>query len=303
MKKFFIIVGIVLIIFFAYQKVPTVRHALSYSPCNTPLTYKIGSIDERFNLTTDQVLSDTKRAADIWNNSSDKPLFVYDESGKVTINLIYDKRQELSTQVNQLQQQLDNDKGNLDPQIEEYKKKSAAFDQKAASLKQDIDYWNSRGGAPVDEYNKLKDRQKELQTEAQELNQLARTLNQSAIDYNSQIGQLNQTERQLNQTLALKPEEGLYNGNDNSISIYFNNSQDELIHTIAHELGHARGLDHNNNIDSVMYPSSTEDITLSPEDLASLAEVCKERSDLELIIDRYADFIHLLETKFTSASK
>ncbi len=303
MKKFFLIFGVLLVTFFAYQKIPSVRHVLSYSPCNTPLTYRIGSVDARFNLTTDQVLSDTKTAADIWNNALQKPLFVYDSEGKITISLIYDKRQELSTQVNELQQQLDTDKGNLDPQIEDYKKKSAAFDLKAAGLNQDIDYWNGRGGAPEDEYNKLMARQKELQSEAQELNQLARTLNQSAIDYNSQIGQLNQTERQLNQTLALKPEEGLYNGNDNSISIYFNNSQDELIHTIAHELGHARGLDHNNNKDSVMYPSSTEDITLSPDDLSSLNEVCKERSDLELVINWYANFINSLKNKFNPTSQ
>jgi hypothetical protein len=302
MKKFVLLLCIILVIFFAYQKIPAIHHLLSYSPCNTPLTYKLGDIDARFNLTTDQVLSDTREAAEIWNNELQKPIFLYSSEGGITINLVYDKRQELSTQVNQLQQQLDTDKGNLDPQIEDYKKKSAAFDQKAAALNQDISYWNSRGGAPEAEYNQLMDRQKKLQNEAQELNRIARTLNQSATDYNSQIGQLNQTEDQLTQTLALKPEEGLYNGNDNTISIYFNNSKNELIHTLAHELGHARGLDHNNNSDSVMYPSSTEDITLSQEDIASLAEICKEQSDLYLIINGYANFIHSLETKFQPVS-
>ncbi len=302
MKKFVILLCIVLIGIFAYEKVPTVRHLLSYSPCNTPLTYKIGEIDARFNLTTNQVLTDTKEAAEIWNNALNKPIFMYSQEGKITINLIYDKRQELSTQINQLQKQLDTNKENLDPQIDEYKKRSSDFDQKAAALNQDISYWNSKGGAPENEYNQLMSPQKDLQQEAQELNRIAQTLNQSAVDYNSQIGELNQTEDQLNQTLTLKPEEGLYNGNDNTISIYFNNTQNELIHTLAHELGHARGLDHNNSAESVMYPSSTEDITLSSEDLTSLAKICQERNDIHLIIDGYANFIRSLENKFSHAS-
>ncbi len=302
MKKFILTLTILVIIFFTYQKVPLIRHLLSYSPCDTPLTYKLGDIDSRFGLTSNQVLSDTKEASDIWNNALQKNIFTYDPKGEITINFVYDKRQELSTQINQLQEKLDTDKGNLDPQIAEYKKRSEAFDQNAAALNQDIAYWNSKGGAPEAEYNQLISRQKELQAEAAELNKQARALNQSARDYNSQIGQLNQTERQLNQTLSLKPEEGLYNGNDNTITIYFNNSKDELIHTLAHELGHARGISHNNSSDSVMYPSSTEDITLSPLDLDSLNEVCQERSDLHLIINGYANFIHTLEKKFQPAS-
>ncbi len=302
MRKFILLLCFLLIGIFAYQKIPAVAQVLSYSPCDTPLTYKLGSIDTRFNLTRDEVLSDTKEAVEIWNNTLNKPIFTHSDEGKITINLIYDKRQELSTQINQLQKQLDTNKENLDPQIDEYKKRSSAFDQKAAALNQDISYWNSKGGAPEDEYNQLMSRQKDLRQEAQELNRIAGTLNQSAVNYNSQIGELNQTEDQLNQTLTLKPEEGLYNGNDDTISIYFNNSQNELIHTLAHELGHARGLDHNNNAESVMYPSSTEDITLSNEDLASLTEICKERSDIHLVIDGYANFIRSLQSKFSTSS-
>jgi len=297
MKKFVVILATFLLIVLAYTKVPFVHSLLSYSPCSIPLTYRLGEIDPRFNLTTDQVLTNTREAANIWNNVSGKTLFTYDPEGKITINFIYDKRQELSTQLNQIQQKLDADKGNLDPQIEEYKKKSADFDQKAASLNQEVSYWNSRGGAPVDEYNQLISRQRELQEEAKELNALARNLNQSAKDYNSQIGELNQTERQFNQTLTLKPEEGLYNSSDNTIAIYFNNTQDELIHTLAHELGHARGIDHNNNSNSIMYPSSTEMITPSNDDLASLAEVCKEQSYLQLVINGYSDFLRHLRAK------
>jgi len=302
MKKFVIFLSIILIGFLTYQYIPGVRHLLSYSPCDTPITYKLGSIDPRFELSDSQVLTDTKEAAAIWNNSLNKNIFTYDPEGEITINLIYDKRQELSTEINNLQKKLDADKGNLDPQIEEYKRQSANFDQSAASLNQDIAYWNNRGGAPQDEYDKLITRQNELRSEAKNLNELARTLNQSAVNYNSQIGQLNQTEGQFTKTLVQKPEEGLFNGNDKTISIYFNNSQDELIHTLAHELGHARGLDHNASSESIMYPSSTEDITPSNTDLSSLLEVCKERSYVHLIILNYTNLVRQLNIKFQTTS-
>lgn len=300
MKKFLIIVGLALLVFVSYHQIPTVRHLLSYSPCNTPLTYRIGSIDSRFQLTTDEVKQDAKEAADSWNSSMGKPIFMYHPEGKVTINLIYDQRQQLSSQVNQLQEQLATNKTALDPQIQSYNQRSQAFDQKASALNQQIQYWNSQGGAPDGEYQKLIQEQKELQIEADQLNTLARSLNQSARDYNLQIGELNQTEKQLNQTLVTKPEEGLWNGYDNTIAIYFNNSRNELIHTLSHELGHARGLDHNSDPNSIMYPSSTEVISPSTADLADLTEVCKERSDLEMIIQGYTTFIHQLENKFQS---
>lgn len=301
MKKFLILVGIVFLIFVAYQKVPFVHHFLSYSPCRTPLTYKIGSVDSRFGLSTDAVLKDVNEASSIWNQAMDQPIFEYDPDGKITINMVYDQRQKLSTQVNQLQQQITSDKNTLDPQIADYEQRSQAFDQKAADLNQQIDYWNSKGGAPPDVYQQLTQEQKDLQTEAEQLNALARTLKQSTRDYNSQITQLNQTENNLSQTLAIKPEEGLWNGNDNTISIYFNNTHAELIHTLAHELGHARGLDHNTNQNSIMYPSSTEVITPSPNDLRDLQNICKERSYLELIIRGYRNLIEHIVTQFRHA--
>lgn len=302
MKKFLIIVGFALLVYLSYQYIPPVRHLLSYSPCNTPITYKIGSIDSRFNLSTDEVIQATKEAAESWNSRSEKPIFAYDPDGKVTINFIYDQRQKLSTQVNELQKQLTTNKSALDPQIKAYNQRSQAFDQKASALNQQIQYWNSQGGAPPDEYKKLTEEQKTLQIEADQLNNLARSLNQSARDYNSQIGELNQTEEQLNQTLITKPEEGLWNGNDNTISIYFNNSRNELIHTLSHELGHARGMDHNSDPNSIMYRSSTEVIYPSGSDLASLEEICKERSDFELILNGYINFIHQLQSRFYSPS-
>lgn len=269
---------------------------LAYSKCDTPLTYRIGSIDARFNLTQTETLNTVKEAAALWNTAWKNPIFSYDPKGEITISLYYDERQMLSTQINQIQTALDTDKNNLDPRVTAYKNRSAEFEKNMAALNAEIAYWNAQGGAPEETYNKLKDQQSSLRQEAEALNNEAAILNQSTKAYNSQIRTLNQTIGQLDETLITKPEEGVYNPNDKSISIYFNNSKAELIHTIAHELGHARDLEHNPNPLSIMYTNSTKITSLSPDDITALNLVCEKRSLFELYWEKYVAFARSLRS-------
>jgi len=260
---------------------------LSYSRCDTPLTYRIGTIDPRFNLTADETLATVGEAAALWNSAWLSPIFMYDPKGEIVISLDYDERQMLSSQINEIQTDLDTGKTSLDPKINAYKNHTAEFDKKMATLNADIAYWNGQGGAPQDVFNQLKDRQTALRLEAESLNDEAADLNQSTKSYNFQIKTLNQTIGMLDKTLVSKPEEGIYNPNNNSISIYFNNSKAELVHTIAHELGHARDLDHLPDPTAIMYSSSTKITTLSPDDLTALNKVCEKRSVTELYWNTY----------------
>ena len=83
---------------------------LSYSKCDTPLTYRVGTIDPRFNLTDDETLTTIQEATALWNNAWTKPIFSYDPKGEIVISLYYDERQMLSSQINQIQTALDTDK-------------------------------------------------------------------------------------------------------------------------------------------------------------------------------------------------
>ena len=273
-----IYVAIVVIIFVhAYPEKLNIDKLLHRSPCDTPISYNIGFIDKRFNITTDKLKTNIENAANIWNKAEAKQLFVFDPAGKLQINMIYDERQALTNQINNLEGQLQGGKQALQPQVDQYNMLLADFKIRAQKLNTQIDFWNARGGAPPDEYNQLIQQQQDLQKEADNLNSLAQKLNLQTNDYNNQIVNLNQKIETFNAELEKKPEEGLYIGGENRIEIYFNTNQKELEHTIAHELGHALELDHNNNQNSIMYPYTTETLKPTPEDIVSLNTVCNAR--------------------------
>ena len=247
-------------------------------PCSKPIAYKLGTIDPRFNLKESDFLKNIESAAQVWEEPLSKNLFSYDPSGSLTISMVYDERQSFSSQINNLQSELKNQKESINPQLADFKAQSQAFREKVKSLNNEIEYWNSRGGAPSEEYEKIKNKEAELKAESQRLNQLASSLNQLTNDYNLNIGQLNQTIGSFNAELNERPEEGIYKSETNTIEIFFNNSENELIHTLAHELGHSLGLDHIPDPKAIMYSKSTQIINASQDDINSLKTVCRIKS-------------------------
>ncbi len=291
--------------------VATAEAIVSQSPCAVPRTYSIGEVDPRFKISKENFLAATQEAAGVWKNADEEPLFKYDPESKLTISLTYDERQFLNSQINDLNTQVDEQKDTLKPEIAEYETRASQFKQRNAALNNRISYWNDQGGAPEDEYNKLLQEQRSLQQEAKELQSMAETLNQSTDQYNTQIQELDQKVDAYNHTLEQKPEEGIYirEGRDERIIIYFNNSRQELIHTLAHEMGHALGMPHVDTTESIMYPKTTEVIDPSPEDITALAEVCRKRSivetmgkNLSLLAGDIQDFATTTITKLQSTN-
>ena len=119
------------------------------------------------------------------------------------------------------------------------------------------------------------------------------------VSYNAQVGQLNKTVDTFSNELARKPEEGIYLGEENKIEIYFNVSKKELVHTIAHELGHSLGISHNEDKEGIMYPYTTEEVKLSAADISSLNQVCKKQT----FFDKLGKNLNFLAQKYLKAKE
>lgn len=246
------------------------------TPCSQANTYEIQTVDNRFGLSKEAFSRVTSQAAESWNKAFGKTLFVENQSGEISVNLVFDERQELKNQLDNLDKSLTNKKTSLDSQIAEYEALKSSFEQKLASLNQQIVYWNAQGGAPEKEYNRLKEEQAALKKEAATLNALGKKLNQQTIDYNQSVGEVNQTSDDFNSTLSIKPEEGTYNPSEKKIEVYFNNGEKELLATLIHEFGHALTLEHTSDPKSIMYPSASEDGLITSADLFKLSETCRK---------------------------
>jgi hypothetical protein len=298
MKNFLILILLIGVGLFFYHTNPVIssqiNHYLYHSLCDTPVTFTIGTIDSRFNLSQSDLIADTKQAIAIWGKYENHDLLILDPNSALKINMVYDQRQQLSTQIGNLENKLDSQKQNLDPAISAYEKDKTTFEQKLSDFENEVSHWNNQNGAPPDVYEKLMQEKSDLQKQADNLNQRARQLNITTQDYNSVVRQLNQTVTVFGQTIANRPEEGVYDPKNNSIDIYFNTDKNELIHTLAHEMGHALGLDHVANPESIMYTYSSKSITTTNEDKIALNNLCIKHPVWKIARDNILQVIKLL---------
>jgi hypothetical protein len=273
-----------------------VSKILSYSECDTPITYKLGNLDPKFSLTEQKVTNDLKDAAEIWGSAYGKPLFVNSPSAALTVNFVYDERSQLNANINKLGGQLDEKGVTLKQQSAQFDTDVAAFEKKLADYNAEVARINQSGGAKSDVYNRLVAEGTQLRAESASLNARAKQLNLAATNFNSNVANFNQDITQFNEVLAQKPEEGLYNSGDQTITIYFADNPQELIHTLVHEFGHARGMQHTTDPKSLMFKYDTSYLSVTTEDKNQLTEVCKEK----LIFTHWIDvFVVRLRATFS----
>lgn len=281
MKKLVIFGGLILILGWLFVSTPIQTQAIkffSFNPCDTPISYKIGQIDAGFNLSQKQVIADTKEAAGLLSQAEGKNLFVYNPSAPLTINFIYDQRSALNSTINNLQSKLETQNKSLQQQFDDYEKDVKDFEAKLADLNATVEKYNSEGGAPPDAYNDLINRQNELRAEGAALNQRARQLNLQTKDYNGGVHTLNRDVDTFNNAISVKPEEGLFDPQADTITIYFANSHNELVHTLAHEFGHALGMQHVSDPEAIMYPNSTPALAVTQADQEQMDRICSNQS-------------------------
>lgn len=283
---------------FSYQTVS------QYFPCKVSIPYMIESVDPRFDVSVADVSRAAGDAVSVWETAANRDLFREISTGTpvIKIRLAYDLRQQttetlkdLGEQINTSSEQYDDVKADYNAVRAQYLQKkaqfeaaAALFDSDAAAYQQEVDRWNRRGGAPPDTATRLNAKKYDLQKRQEELtkdqhavNALAEEVNALARRLNLMAGDINETAQTYNRVGAQTGEEfeeGVYESRagEETITVYEFDSQKRLTRLLAHEFGHALGMDHVEGESSIMYrlnQSSNSDPT--SDDVQALIATCK----------------------------
>jgi len=266
--------------------------------CDVPISYHIGTIDPRFNISEEEVRNAVSVGESMWEDATGRNLFTYDEKGTLAINFVFDERQEKANEEKKLLEVLEKKEGaseTVHTQYEtllseygelkaQYEKRTATYENNLAAYNKEVSDWNKKEGAPKDVYERLTATQHALGSEQEKLNGIAAQLNELVRKMNSIGAKGNTLNTDYNQVVeeynTKVGEGGEFTQGDyaqKNINIYQYDTQDELEIVLAHELGHALSLDHVEGSTSIMYQlmeaqSKTTGITES--DLSAFEKIC-----------------------------
>jgi tetratricopeptide (TPR) repeat protein len=276
------------------------KNANFLTVCDETLYYSLGEVDSRFEISQDELINVLAQAENVWEKDLNRNVLEYREGATFKINLVFDSRQQQTIEKNKLDSQLDRleaIRGNLsdeyqslqnkyDKLLTEYKKDLKTYEKTVAIFNKKVNDWNKKGGASEDEYEKLKEEEdaitklkKDLELQRKVVNKLIADMNNLAQKENGLVDAYNNKIKTYKDTFGEGKEfdQGVYNGV--GINVYQFHDKSDLELVLVHELGHALGLNHLENPESVMYylmeKQNLENIKLTAQDLQAIKDVCR----------------------------
>lgn len=247
----------------------------------------------KVNLTYDERQQETNRMKEILSeiNSNEEKLKTVKNEYDSLSGSLKNREADYNSQLSKYQKL----KKDFENQVSSYNKKLSAYEKS-------VSYWNSRGGAPQDEYEKLEKERKNLESlkknlekdekelgisydllekRKKEINSLVREINSLVTIINRLAGKINAEAENYNNVQGSQEEfaAGTYQSGENGkeINIYQFYDKESLVLTLAHEFGHAIGLEHTENPQSLMYPQLlNQEAKLAPDDMDLFRTKCPD---------------------------
>ena len=281
-----------------HEKTPRrARISPSSGRCSTPISLTIGQIDEQFNVTTETLRGALESAVHEWNSATGRSLFVVREEGEVTINLLFDGRQDSINQLAAEERGIAAISEDLKARVQSHeaaatriKTAVASWNNETESHNKRVEGMNSRAAAEVenqDDYaalqaeqneisqviGRLEESKRRLMLETELLNREAIALNEERETLNARIQSVHDrfpptifTQGEHRRGLAV-----------NEINIYTFYDIKEFYLVLLHEMGHALGLPHIEERPAIMYPvieHGSDLSNLTPSDVQAALDMC-----------------------------
>ena len=266
-----------------------------------PLHWHLGSVDPRFNVTRGEVRQAIEQATQIWESAAGKELFREDDTSGFPVDLIFDERQAqmneedaakksikaIETTLTASKDQELSAKSSYEEAKQRLDSEEGAFDGRLKIYDQRVDYWNTNGGAPPDAMQQLGSEKEDLTAEKARIQQADRDLDVMRTEVNHAVESYNQLVTGYHQSVVdfnrkfgtaatrIIGECHLINEEPKDVTIYAFEDQIHLTMVIAHELGHALGVQHVKGDGSLMSAVESgkkgpSDLRLSESDLVAL---------------------------------
>lgn len=258
--------------------------SLASGPCSDEITYSVGIINPIYNLKEQELKEILKDIGGVWSQTTGKNLFKHSKDGNITVNIIYDEQQQFLNKEQSASSRIRLEKLSFKTAEDELLRFQKRYEQKKNEYDGLIEKYNRLRKSPA-----LKTTRGKLERKAEEINQTRNELNDLGSRINEKAAVVNRISSRIEQMIAdynksySSPQEfnqGNYQKtiDGEMINIYSYGDLDELRLVLAHEMGHALGLQHVQNSKSVMYylmqNQQTDSLAFTKEDIIALKSRC-----------------------------
>lgn len=236
----------------------TTRSAVNGSLCQTPVAWRLATLDPAFRLSEAQALALITEAAEQWNRITGQQLFTYDAAQGFPIHFQYDERQQQLAQRLLLQRNVQRYDEHLEVLQRQYQRQLVQVQQQNSRVQQLQQEYQQQ--LQTLEQQGARTLPAALQRQWRLLEEEQRVLMQQADELNAEQQRLQQMLTQRNNLLPQQQVIGSHELGVMSIRqaqrqmvIYAFADQQDLLVTLQHEFGHALGLPHSDDPAAVMH--------------------------------------------------